>query len=180
MPQKSPLVIMGPESGSAWYQQSALRGIPAPVLASTTCQSSISHPSSSLAVTDGKNHIHMQYTKHNAIYAKYEKYVRNTQMNSFTLYFLSQQKTCFLLQGVYHHTQLYLISLIGADSLFLNPFLVSILRRITGGVDCITIPSNVTRVMLDTMVLSCSHNWGTMAVNIRKHFLTMLQIPEIC
>ena len=89
IPQKSPLVIMGPEAGSAWYQRSALRGTPAPVLASTTCQSSISHPSSSLAVMDGKNHIHMQYTQQYAIYAKYEIYVQNTLMNSFTLYSLA-------------------------------------------------------------------------------------------
>ncbi len=97
-------------------------------------------------------------------------------MQWFTLYSFTQQITCLLVQGVYHHGQLYLISLIGADTLFLNPFLVIILRRITGGADCITIPSNVTRGMLDTMVLSCSHNWGTIAIDIWKHTLTLLQI----
>ena len=114
------------------------------------------------------------------MYAKYEEYDEFTFMQWFNLYSFAQQSNCLLVQGVYHHGQLYLISLIGADSLFLNPFLVSILGRITGGVDCITIPSNVTRVMLNTMVLSCSHNWGAMAVHIRKHLLTLLQIPAIC
>ena len=97
-----------------------------------------------------------------------------------TLYSFAQQRTCLLVQGVYHHTQLYLISLISADTLFLNPFLMSSLWRLTRDIDSITIARNVPRGMLNTMILSCCHYRVTMAICIGKHNLALLQIPEIC
>ena len=48
-----------------------------------------------------------------------------------TLYSFAQQCTCFLAQGMQHHTKLCLRPLIGAPNLFFDPDLVCILRGVT-------------------------------------------------
>ena len=100
------------------------------------------------------------------------------QQMDITLYSFAQQCTCFLAQGMQHHTKLCLRPLIGAPSLFFDPDLVCILRGVTAHINSIAITSNVTRCMDDAVVLSSGHYWISVSIFIGKNDHTLVKVPK--
>ena len=99
--------------------------------------------------------------------------------SAFTLDAFTQHSACLLPQWMQHHSHLNMRPLIDAVTLLLYPVLVCCLWCLTRNIDCITIPYNVRRGMLDAMIFSCGHYWVTQAICKGKHYQALIQISAI-